>query len=98
MDDTDARELRRALIRATVAILPLLVVLGVQWWIVTPEPERLVRLRRLGISKCSEGRWHHSWIRQQCLCSFWVDGTIDQRLQAGLAEARNFAQWTERAT
>lgn len=88
MDEGDYQELRRALIRATIGIIPIAALFAIQWWVVTPEPERLAKLRQFGISKCGQGRWRFRGMPHHCLCR-WVDGTVDQRLQAGLDEQKN---------
>ena len=85
MDEQDAAELRHALIRASIAILPILAIFGAQWWITTSEPERMVAFRKVGLTRCSQGRWHWYGMPRTCLCR-WVEGTVDQRLRAGLAE------------
>lgn len=93
MDKGDYQELRRALIRATVGIIPIAALFAIQWFVTTPEPERLARLRRYGISKCREGRWRIRGMPHHCLCR-WVEGTSDQRLQAGLDEQEAERHWT----
>lgn len=85
MSEEDGAELRRALIRAGIAIIPILAIFGIQWWSVTPEPERRVALLRIGLTRCSERRWHWYGMPRACLYR-WVEGTVDQRLRAGLAE------------
>lgn len=88
MSEDSARELRLALIRAGVAILPLLFLFGLQWWLTTPAPERELRLRKMGLDHCPLGRWH--WLRMtgDCLCR-WPEGSPEQIFQASMREWRN---------
>ena len=85
MTEEEVRELRRALIRAAISALPVVAILGLQWWITTPVPEREGTLQRFGIARCSAGRWHVRGYPHRCLCR-WHEGSYDERLRADLAE------------
>lgn len=86
MTEDEVREIRRALIRALVGIVPVVAILGIQWWITTPAPEREVTLARLGLRRCREGVWHLGAFPRRCLCRWPDSTTADQRFQAEPAE------------
>ncbi len=85
MTPGEAQELRAALIRMVSAAVTVGLVLGWQWWVITPQPEREVKLRRYGLTHCTAGRWHFRGIPRSCLCR-WQEGDMDARLAADLAE------------
>lgn len=79
---------------ALKGVISLLVVAGmvaVQWWATTPEPERMLRLRKFGISRCSQKRWHFRQgtiaYPRHCFCQWEGASPAAQRL-ADMAERR----------
>jgi hypothetical protein len=83
-------ELAKGLLSLGIAAL----VVGLQWWSMTPEAERLVKLRKLGITRCRVGRWHvmgltvSAWPPGpgRCLCSWPETAGPESQLLADQAE------------
>jgi hypothetical protein len=96
MTEEEVRELRRALIRALVGIIPVAAILGIQWWITTPGPEREVAFARLGVTRCRVGVWHVLGMPRRCLCRWPQETTADQRFEAEMAEGLALRRVTEK--
>lgn len=69
---------RKELLSALFSLVTVGMILAAQWYVTTPEPERIVKLRSFGVSRCREGRWHFrgallAWPPHQCPC-FWPEG------------------------
>ena len=76
---------REEALKGAISLLLAGLVIGLQWWSVTPEPERMARLQKLGLTKCREKRWHFhgvpvQWPPGHCVC-FWTE-TSDPEAQA----------------
>ena len=77
-------------LKGVISLLFVGAVIGAQWWAVTPQAERIVKLRKLGVTKCRVGGWHFhgvpvQWPPGRCLCS-WPE-TRDPELQRSADEA-----------
>ncbi len=78
---------RQEALRGVVTLVAVAAMVGIQWWTTTPEPERMLKLRKLGISRCSQRRWHFTPLNlpRRCLCR-WPDPTPEQLRQADRIE------------
>ena len=81
---------REEALRGAISLLFVGLVIGVQWWSVTPEAERMVKLQKLGLTRCQEKQWHFhgvpvQWPPGRCVC-FWTE-TSDPEAQAAADRA-----------
>ena len=78
-------------VRGLLSILVVAAMVGVQWWATTPEAERAVKLRKLGVTQCREGNWHvhgvpMQWPPGRCVCSWPVVEDPEAQALADKAE------------
>lgn len=80
---------RRKLAGAVLSLALFGAMMGIQWWMTTPEPERRIVLRKAGLYRCSLGRWHLErggvQIPSRCLCR-WQDASPRRIREADSAE------------
>ena len=71
---------RQEAIKGVISLVVVVAIVGVQWWSITPAAERRVKLAKLGITRCGQGRWHFRQagisLPRRCLC-LW-DGSGSQ--------------------
>ena len=84
---------REQVAAGAISLLFVAVAVGVQWWATTPAPERMVKLRRVGVTRCRAGRWHVrnvavQWPPGRCLCAWPANPSPELQLAADLAEGR----------
>ncbi|MDA8395800.1 MAG: hypothetical protein M0T72_11310 [Candidatus Dormibacteraeota bacterium] len=85
---------RQEALKGVISLLVVGAMVGIQWWMVTPEPERMIRLRKLGVTRCTQRRWHFRQglisFPRRCLCT-WDGAPRDLQRAADRAE-RGMAQ------
>ncbi len=89
--------------KGLVSLLVVALVIGAQWWAYTPEAERRVKLRKLGITQCREKVWHLRrskpridlplywpirWpIQRRCLCAWPLEASLEAQSLADRTES-----------
>lgn len=80
---------RRRLAGAVLSLALFGAMMGIQWWMTTADAERKIALKKVGVYRCSLGRWHFErggvQFPPRCLCR-WEDAPRARVREADAAE------------
>ena len=82
---------RQEALKGLLGLAFLGIAIGLEWWAITPEAERRVKLAKLGLTRCPAGRWHARgiplrWPPAHCECFWTAPADRASQAQADAAE------------